>query len=103
MAAKQGLYQSGLFFIITFKMQSPIANIGRRIRKAPSSPKWIFASKTNPMNQALSVAVMAIKYADCLLLTLDIISDITITNIKNNKIVHKNPLIVVTSNFSFPF
>ena len=60
-------YASNLFLVSSCKIQNPIAKLGRRIRKDknPSgSPKWIFASSTNPINHADTVAVIAVMYTD---------------------------------------
>ena len=82
-------------------MQSPIANIGKSIRKAkkPSGPKSIFASKISPTNHADKVAVMASRYIARSPFKLNITTTIDKRNTKNNKIKKENHLFPIHSRY----
>ena len=74
-------------FTMALRIQSPMANTGNRIRNARSIPKSIFASRSNPINHADSVAAAAGRYTAHFPLRLESRHIKIMRTIENSKIV----------------
>ena len=82
--------------MIAFKMQRPIANMGKSILKDknPAGSKPMFASKISPVNHADRVAAMAVKYTARFPFALNIKAAIHAENAEKIKITKRNPSIL---------